>query len=182
MTRLLALGLCLLGTATSMAYAQGKPPTAQEIVRRVVDAASKYADGIACREGKIDVKDVFALTPYKSRDDRWEARYAVLWFGDVGCAGGSGTSHTHLAMVSFGMNDYAHVLPGLSSPQINFDSPVRFIERVVSHTRDTLVMEGMEAGASDPGCCPSIPVRFTLRVDKQGHWKMVERRELPRKK
>jgi hypothetical protein len=65
---------------------------------------------------------------------------------------------------------------------VQFESPVRGISRIVGNTRDTLILEGKEYADSDPNCCPSITLRFTLRVDDKGNWKLVEKKRLPVKK
>jgi hypothetical protein len=40
----------------------------------------------------------------------------------------------------------------------------------------------MEYGPKDSNCCPSIKVRFTLRVDEKGYWKLTEKKTMPAKK
>ena len=72
--------------------------------------------------------------------------------------------------------------PRVSSPIIQFDSPVRMVSRIVGNTRDTLILEGKVFADSDPHCCSSITVRFTLRVDEKGNWKLVEKKVLPARK
>ena len=115
-------------------------------------------------------------------DDRLNAKYAVLWTGDVGCAGGSGTNGSHVAIVTVGAGDSFTIDPLQSSPVIAFETPVRIIEKFVGNTRDSIILEGKEFGDKDPNCCPSITVRFTLRVDDKGNWKLVEKKILPSKK
>lgn len=111
-----------------------------------------------------------------------EATYAVLWTGDIGCAGGSGTNGTNIAMVSIGSGDSFFVDPTRSSPAIDFDSPTRYVDRLVGNTRDSLILEGHEYGANDSNCCPSINLRFTLRLDAKGNWKLVEKKVIAAKK
>ena len=131
---------------------------------------------------KMGWPDAYALVPYKTMDDRMDAKYAVLWVGDIGCAGGSGTEGTNLSIVTISTGDSYVVDPLQSSPVIQFESPVRFVERIVGNTRDSLILEGMEYGPKDPNCCPSIKVRFTLRVDEKGNWKLVEKKTMSAKK
>jgi hypothetical protein len=111
-----------------------------------------------------------------------DAKYAVLWAGDIGCAGGSGSEETNLSIVTISTGDSYVVAPLLSSPVIQFESPVRFVERIVGNTRDSLILEGKEHGLKDANCCPSIPVRFTLRADEKGNWKLSEKKVMPVKK
>lgn len=171
----------LLATAISSVSAQSALPVA-EITKGVLKAAKSYQVAIACADVDIKPKDIAALTPYKSFDDRLDASYAVLWSGDVGCAGGSGTSSTNISIVRVGGGDSFYVDPAFSSPQIQFDLPVRYVERIVGNTKDSLILEGKEYGPNDSNCCPSINMRFTLRADDKGNWKLAEKKVIPNKR
>lgn len=172
-----------LGCAAFMSgsYAQSGPPV-QEITKQVIRSVTSYANAISCPGVKVDAKQIAALVPYKTMDDRMDAKYAVLWPGDIGCAGGSGTEGTHLSIVTVSTGDSYVVDPLQSSPVIQFESPVRFVERIVGNTRDSLILEGKDYGPKDPNCCPSILVRFTVRVDEKGNWKVTEKKVMPSKK
>ncbi len=165
----------------SSCFAQSVPPV-QEITRQVIKAATSYKDAIACVEDKIGPKDIAALVPYKTLDDQLEAKYAVLWVGDIGCAGGSGTYGTNISIVTIGVGNSYLVDPLQSSPVIRFESPVRLVNRIVGNTRDSMILEGLEFGPKDANCCPSVPVRFTLKVDEKGNWKLVDKKVMPAKK
>jgi hypothetical protein len=176
----LVVGLGCLALMSN-AFAQSAPPV-QEINKQVIRAVTNYKSAISCSETKVEPKDIAALIPYKSSDDRLDATYAVLWTGDIGCAGGSGTEATHIALVTIGAGDSYLVDPLRSSPTASFDSPTQYIQRLVGNTRDTLVLEGKEHGPKDANCCPSIPVRFTLRLSDKGNWKLTEKKVLTTKK
>lgn len=175
-----AIAATLLGMASSC-FAQSAPPV-QEITRQIIKSATSYRDAIACVEDKIGPKDIAALVPYKTLDDRMDAKYAVLWVGDIGCAGGSGTYGTNVAIVTIGVGDSYTVDPLQSSPVIHFESPVRLVSRIVGNTRDSMILEGLEFGPNDSNCCPSIPVRFTLKLDEKGNWKLAEKKVMPPRK
>lgn len=164
----------------SSSFAQSAPPV-QEITKQIIRSVTGYANAISCGDVKVGAKDIAALVPYKTMDDRMDAKYAVLWGGDIGCAGGSGTSTTNIAIVTVSTGDSFVVNPLQSSPAINFES-VRFVERIVGNTRDTLILEGLEHGPNDSNNFPSIKIRFTLRVDEKGNWKLVEKKVMPSKK
>ena len=172
-----------LGCATFMlsSLAQSAPPV-QEVTKQIINSVTGYANAISCPGVKIDPKQIAALVPYKTFDDRMDAKYAVLWAGDIGCAGGSGTEGTNLSIVTISTGDSYVVDPFQSSPAIQFESPVRYVERIVGNTKDSLILEGMEYGPKDSNCCPSIKVRFTLRVDEKGNWKLVEKKTMSAKK
>ncbi len=148
----------------------------ERITRNIIRPVSNYANAIACPGVTVDPAMGVALVPFKDRNNREDERYAVLWEGDIGCSGGSGSQGTALAIVTIGAGNTAVVDPLRSSPAIRFESPARLIDRIVGNTRDTLVLEGKEHGPKDAECCPSVSVRFTLRVDQRGNWKLVEKK------
>lgn len=161
----------------SSLFAQSAPPV-QEITKQVIRSVINYANAISCSGVKVEPKHIAALVPYKTMDDRMDAKYAVLWVGDIGCVGGSGTVGTNLSIVTVGTGDTFIVDPLQSSPIIQFNIPVRYVERIVGNTDDTLILEGNERGANDSNCCQSIPVRFTMRTDEKGNWKMTAKKNL----
>jgi len=152
----------------------------QEITRQIIRSTTNYGNAISCPGVTVEPKQIAALMPYKTMEDRMDAKYAVLWTGDIGCAGGSGTTSTNIAMVSVSVGDSFVVDPTQSSPIVQFESPVRYIERIVGNTRDSLILEGKEYGDKDSNCCPSIPVRFTMKPDEKGNWKVTEKKILKR--
>lgn len=159
-------------------FAQAAPDRSNdEIKRGVADAVRRYANAIACPGVKVRPEDVLALIPSED-DDRRLSRYAVLWTGDLGCFGGAGIEASHLAVATISSGKYI-VDPRLSSPIIEFDSPVRYIKRVVSYTADTLTLQGNVSGPQDVRGVPSVPVRFMLKVDEKGNWKLFDKRVLP---
>lgn len=148
-----------------------------EIKRGVADAVRRYANAIACPGVKVRPDDVLALVPSED-DDRRLSKYAVLWSGDLGCFGGPGIEASHIAIATISSGKFI-VDPRLSSPIIEFDSPVRFVKRVVSYTADTLTLQGNVSGPQDVRGVPSVPVRFVLKLDDKGNWKLFDKRVLP---
>jgi hypothetical protein len=165
--------VCILMVCLSISLrASAMPVSDEEIKRGIADAVERYANAISC--GGITIRPAAVLTLEPRRDGPSLPRYAVLWSGDLGCFGGSGSERTHLAIAMFNTGRYV-VQPELSSPVVAFESPVRFVARTVSNSADTLVLEGLEYGAADPQSNPSIPVRFTLRLDAKGNWKLIDK-------
>lgn len=150
--------------------------SADRVGRDITRQVERYANAIACPGVHIERRMSVALP--SSGDHRVSRRFVVLWEGDIGCSGGSGSQETHLAAVFIGAGNAIVVDPLQSSPAIRFESPVRVIDRIVSHTGNTLTLEGKELGPSDAECCPSIPIRFTLRADHQGHWLLASKTRL----
>lgn len=174
----------LLATLTSSAaFAQSDIPSTKQITQEIIAAVTRYRDAISCSDGdKITPKDVAALVPLKSIDDRLDAKYAVFWGGDIGCLGGSGTYTKNMAIVKVGAGNTFYVAVEESAPQVTVDFPSRGYERLVGNFKDTLVVDTAEYGPDDPNCCPSIRTRYTLRVDDKGNWKVLEKRPAPVKK
>lgn len=167
MKALLATVCCLAAIA-----AQAAPPSIDELKARVADVVERHVGTVACPGVKVAAGDVLALVPQPHPETL--AKFAVLWHGDLGCWGGSGSERTHLTIATVNTGQVV-VQPELSSPAIAFDSPVRFVERVVSSGPDTLVLEGKAYGPQDPRSNPTIPLRFTLRLDDKGNWKLVDK-------
>lgn len=167
LTLFLALGLVL---ATPARAQSGSDP----LTPRIIEAARHWVRAIACAVPP-DPAMVIPLIPSRSPEARWDARYAVIWGGDLGCEGGSGTHGSHIAIAVLRAGDSVLIDPMQSSPVVRFPIPVRYVERVVSNTADSLTLEGMAYGDKDPNCCPSLPTRFTMRVDDKGQWRLVSR-------
>ena len=148
-----------------------------EIKRGIADTVRRYANAIACPGVKVRPEDVLALVPSED-DDRRLSKYAVLWSGDLGCFGGSGIEATHIAIATISSGKYI-VDPRLSSPVIEFESPVRYVKRVVSYNEESLTLQGNVYGPQDTRGNPTIPVRFTVKLDDKGNWKMTDKRVLP---
>lgn len=138
----------------------------------VASAVERYASAVACPIGRIRPDDVLQLSPGK--EGVVLPKYAVLWAGDMTCYGGSGSEQTQLTIATVNSGQFV-VQPELSSPVIAFESPVRFVERVVSYSSRNLVLEGKEYGPGDPQSTPTVPVRFILRVDAKGNWRLVDK-------
>ena len=163
---------------TMASGAQAAPDRSNEEIKRgVADVVRRYANAIACPGVRVRPADVLALTPYED-DYRRTSKYAVLWSGDLGCNGGAGVVQSHLSIATINNGKYV-VDPRQSSPIVDLESPVRIVKRVVSYTDDTMTLQGNVHGPQDRQGYPSVPVRFTLKLDDQGNWKMVDKRVLP---
>ncbi|QYF95383.1 hypothetical protein KY495_09640 [Massilia sp. PAMC28688] len=165
---------CALVVTDARAAEKEKSP--EEIKRGIVDAVRRYANAISCPGVKVRTDDALALIPVED-DERMLPKYVVLWSGDLGCFGGAGIEATHLAVATISSGKYI-VDPRLSSPVVTFESPVRFVKRVVSYTPDSMTLQGNVFGPQDRRD-PSIPVRFTVKVDDKGNWIMTDKRVLP---
>lgn len=169
-----ALAAVVLGLAAALATgAQRLPtPTSQSLDAEragVASAVARYVNAISCGGVRVTPADVLVLS--RGYPASAAARYAVLWTGDMACAG---AEKTQLAMATFNGGQYV-VQPELSSPVAAFESPVRQVTRIVSYGARILVLEGREPGPGDTGGAPSVPVRFMLRADGKGNWVLVDK-------
>lgn len=157
----------------AIAGAAGADPVATSAAQTgVASAVERYANAVACKGVRVRPADVLLLSD--GNEGVALPKYAVLWVGDLTCFGGSGTEKTNLAIATFNTGQYV-VQPELSSPVVAFESPVRIVTRVISHSARNLVLEGQEYGPGDLQSTPSVPVRFILRVDGKGNWKLVDK-------
>ena len=146
--------------------------TQDEYIQRALEAASKYADSIACGVSEISAGNVAALVPCDG-EDRYEAKYAVIWTGDIECYGGSGTTSTNIAMVHIGGGDTFFVKPELSSPLVSLELySSRSSAKVIDSGSDYIILEGFDYHPSgkDPGCCPSLKIKKVIKPDNKGNW------------
>lgn len=171
---------CLGLMANSLAQAFDDVPPVKTITQAVMRAAQSYADSLGCAQN-IEPTDIAALVPWKKGTEREEAEYAVIWYGDIGCLGGSGTTTANLAIVKIGSGNTFYVDPGRSSPQINFETTGSRIgvSRILGNTKNTLTLEGFDYAENDAMCCPSIRKQFTVRSDSKGNWRIIKEKNLP---
>lgn len=169
---------CLMLMACSFAHSEEiiPVPTTAEITQGIIKVATQYASSIACSVSDITASDIAALIPYTAFENRYDARYAVFWQGDIGCSGGSGTVSNNISVITVGTNDTYLVSSSESSPSIEFSPPVATITKFLGNTKDTLVFSGLTHGAEDARCCPSVPMKFSMKTDAKGNWKVVNKK------
>jgi hypothetical protein len=175
---LLALCACLVGSSVADdGAATSMRRVAKSEISGVVIAVKHYARSVSC-DFKVNPTKVAGLNPYNSNDAKFGKKYVALWDGDIGCAGGSGNYQTHIAVVRYGDTGRFLVDPLASSPVVRFESPVQLTTKLVRLDSQTITLEGLEEGPNDPLCCPSVPLRFTLRLDGKENWVLVEKHVL----
>ena len=148
-------------------------PSQKEIMTQVQKVVQNYADAISCESQPIDQKLIVPFVPYKRESERLDAMYGAIWLGDIGCTGGRGGLKGHIAVLTIGAGDAVLVDPSQSSPIVEFPLPTTDISKVVSHAKDSIVLEGKTFAPNDPACCPSKKVIFTLKRNRDGSWALV---------
>ncbi len=146
------------------------------VLNQVFQKAMQYAGSIAC-DVRADKKNVVALVPWNDfRDmiEREKAKYALIWYGDIGCSGGSGSVNPYITVIQISTGNSFVANLSRSSPLIKFETQIRDI-RVIEAAENELILNGLDGAPDDPICCPTIPVRVHLRQDSQGNWKLIEK-------
>lgn len=164
----------LIATSAVPALAQ-KSLNQEPVSKGVIDAVDSYRNSIACNYKAITRADVLAMTPLKNEEEFYDAKYAVLWYGDIGCSGGHAVS-SNIAIVQFGWGATPVVNIHESTPAANF--PISLINRLVAATKDTITVEALAHGPEDANCCPSIKTRYEVKLDNKGAWRVVKKQPL----
>ena len=154
----------------------------------VLDKAKQYAQSVACmttfdedtEEQATSINNVYPVSYYKMFDDSKVAgTFLVLWGGDVGCAGGSGTygySLTEFQRISdsrpFTMSNSDLLMDLYEISEIN----TRFIQDISYNNRtNTLELVSFEFAPKDGNCCPSLKYRYNFKNSEYGDWKLSEK-------
>lgn len=153
-------------------------PSTQAQTKAIISAVKKFSESISCTGAPPESQYIAAMIPYKTVEARLETKFAVVYHGDIGCAGGSGTSGAAIAIVRIGAGETFYVSPKESSPVVDDELP-RMVERVVGATSDSITIDALTYGKDDPNCCPSIRKRLTLRQMSNGNWVTVSSKLLP---
>lgn len=174
-----ALILSLLAVSMSVTAQEQEFLTVPQINKGVLSAANGYAKAVSCFEELATPATIFALTPLKTRDDSFDAKYLVFWSGDIGCNGGSGTLTTNHAVVRVSYHGDFYVVPEHSAP-IKGGLESRFITKFVGNSKDTMVVDQLEHAENDSNNGPSLKYRVTYQIDdRSGEWKIINKKKLP---
>lgn len=153
-------------------------PSKDEVHKKVAAKVLAYGKSIGCLHNpNIKIVD---LVPFDGQN-RYEARYIVLWNGDIQCHGGSGAEFTRVALVRIGIANRFYVDAKNSSPNVEFESAANHVDKVVTHTKNTISLEGMVGDEDDAACCPSVRIRYKLKMDDKGNWKLVSKKKVTTK-
>jgi len=128
-------------------------------VQEVVAVANKYIKKNACEASRAEPSVVATMTPYTPEvaEGRAVAKFAVLWSGDLGCRGGSGTNTMNILLIEKHGTD----IPNIAGA--NRIENAANVERIVATTPDTLTVDVYTWAEDDPQCCASSYERWTLR-------------------
>ncbi len=95
------LGVLLLRAETALCADAPSTTSQKAIIQEVVRVANKYIDHGPCEPSRAEPSTVATMSPYTPDVEagRAVAQYVVVWSGDIGCRGGSGTETMNYLLV-----------------------------------------------------------------------------------
>jgi hypothetical protein len=165
-------------------------PPSGKIAEKIVRVVNAYGSSISCADVNVGPENIATLVPLDRGRSARKATYAVLWdlkYCLDGVPGGSGTptGSQEIAIVTVGDGNRFMIDTDKSYPAVTFDNGIHSranVGKLVQNTETSIVVEGFEYGKEDAMCCPSVPVRVTLRADDKGNWAPSEKTVLTSRK
>jgi len=158
---LAAGALALLGTVSTQSYATD--------LAEVEAVVQRYASSVACGFEGAEFKAV-QVAGDKNEPMSFMDYYAVIWSGDLGCNGGSGTHGVIMTTVGSRAAGTLLVIP--ENP--NVFVPTRVVNAVAG-AQGMVIIEGPAYLDDDPNCCPSGTASYVYKFDQQSEtMKLVE--------
>lgn len=145
----------------------GEPPF--KLIKALV---KEYAGVTGCADDELNPK---LVTRYSDKANDIEIAYIALVDTDINCMGGSGTSFPAFVLLKQalgreGIEDptfsYLKVVPELSEPVARATMPTRAITSIYQKNGQ-LFATGLEYGANDANCCPSLKTIYKINLDKK---------------
>jgi hypothetical protein len=137
--------------------------------RIVAEFTNAYIEANSCEPDLADESRIVQFTrrAAKGRSVPVPGKFAVLWHGDEGCAGGSGTNRPHISVVLLSSSGKPQFLPGEKSTIVEF----QVIDKLLSASEeDGVVVTGSTWQPGDADCCATKHVRATLRRGRHGYF------------
>jgi hypothetical protein len=147
---------------------------------KVLSVLKKYSETVACstsfeEQGSLEpfLKDVYSI----ERDPEFgQATYYVLWSGDMGCAGGSGTSSFFISEITRDTSSRPFLVKNNEAFGDDFSKKVnpRFIESVKKINPDHFIVTSSEHAKDDANNFPSMKYQYVLQR-QNWLWKVTSR-------
>lgn len=185
----LSLIACAIAAMATVSSAHAATTIAQE-KQQVFAVAKKYAEATACETSfeadnpeneRTTIKDVFL---WERDTETGLARYYILWGGDAGCLGGSGTYLYQLSEVGRYSNNRPFIviddvldrekLTGIEAGQIN-NRFIKSVKLITPKTMEIVAWNYADAkyGGKDGGNnFPANKFKYTVSNDESGYWKV----------
>lgn len=159
--------LMLSCICTQTAFADDAQSSASQktITDEVVRVANKFIDHGPCEPSRAEPSVVATMIPYTSEvaAGRATAKFAVVWSGDMGCQGGSGTNTMNILLVEKHGTD-APRIAGVDSIE-NVDN----VQRIVAATPETLTVDVYTWAEDDAQPVPLEPGERKIPTARSEH-------------
>lgn len=167
--------LMMVAVFVSQAYAESE----LEEKAKALSVLKKYSETVACDTNFEDqnslepfLKDIYTI----ERDEMGNATYYVLWQGDRGCSGGSGTRSFHVSKVSRDSRIKPFLVNSDTAFGKQFSEEVnsRLIESVKKINSDHFIVTSGDYSENDPNCCPSLKYQYDVQRENW-KWKVTSK-------
>jgi len=136
---------------------------------KILSIVKKYSETVACStsfEGQDSLetflKDVYAIEPDL---EFGQATYYVLWHGDMGCYGGSGTDSFFVSEISRYTSNRPFLVQNNKAFGKSFNEQInpRFIESVRQVNPNHFVIVSSKHAKNDANNFPSLKYQYVLQ-------------------
>lgn len=144
----------------------------------VLNVIKNYSGAVACSTNFEDgdsldsyLKNVYTI----DRDDESGfATYYVLWSGDMGCMGGSGTYRYFISELSRHTNTRPFLVQNNEAFGLDIENKInfRFIESVTKINSNHFSIVSSEFADGDSNNFPSLKYKYTI---KSGPWRVTNK-------
>ena len=179
----------LLGVITCTSV-QAAPAGSVVEKKQVLAIAKQYADIVACDTSFVSnggpdkptsISDVYTLST-SNDPDAGGSEYLVLWGGDIGCAGGSGTGGSSLSEFSNLNASHKFLLTeqDIFSKIAKGTYPIntRFIQSVRILSNGHLVVVSLDFDKDDGDNFPSKKYEYEVAPNSTGGWDVLRKKFL----
>lgn len=142
-------------------------------IQKVLEVAVAYALSLGTAWNFQVIKAV------NKKDPCDECRYLVIWEGDVGYSGGSGSWEPNICQVSeshWGSLYIENAEHMLSHGQ--FNTSLKSVEEIITYDDGVLTLVGYKYGEGDPNNHPSLKCQTKMQRNVNGLWTEIEERFL----
>lgn len=136
--------------------------TSDETERTVMEVAAAYA---------FAVGTAWHFEVVEIEDDGFEKRYLVLWEGDVGLGGGSGSWGT--AMCEVQESHFGHHF--VDKAVHRFETGLRCVSRIDGYHNGVLTIFGFDYAENDVNNHPSKVFKVSMSKDKDTKWQVINK-------
>ena len=167
--------LIMLTAFTSQAYAESE----LEEKAKALSVLKQYSETVACGTNLEEqesleplLKDIYTI----ERDDLSGATYYVLWQGDVGCLGGSGTTYFYISEIGRDSNAKPFLVKSDNAFGKQFSEEInsRFIESVKKINPNHFIVISSDFSGSDSNNFPSMKYQYVLQR-QNWEWKITSK-------